>query len=99
MPRTIFSLFISYFASKNDYFLENLAYMQKKAYFCADFRKLTGFFGAIAKKIKQILDITGRDKQPYLYNGKEFVEAHGWNAYDYGFRGYRRNVSYWQLHF
>lgn len=31
---------------------------------------------------------TGRDEQPYLYNGKEFVEAHGWNTYDYGFRGY-----------
>lgn len=31
---------------------------------------------------------TGRDQQPYLYNGKEFVEAHGWNTYDYGFRGY-----------
>lgn len=30
----------------------------------------------------------GRDKQPYLYNGKEFVEAHDWNTYDYGFRGY-----------
>jgi len=30
----------------------------------------------------------GRDEQPYLYNGKEFVEAHGWNTYDYGFRGY-----------
>ena len=30
----------------------------------------------------------GRDTQPYLYNGKEFVEAHGWNTYDYGFRGY-----------
>lgn len=30
----------------------------------------------------------GRDKQPYLYNGKEFVEAHGLNTYDYGFRGY-----------
>lgn len=28
------------------------------------------------------------DEQPYLYNGKEFVEAHGWNTYDYGFRGY-----------
>lgn len=24
----------------------------------------------------------GRDKQPYLYNGKEFVEAHGLNEYD-----------------
>ncbi len=31
---------------------------------------------------------TGREKQPYLYNGKEFVEAHGLNTYDYGFRGY-----------
>ena len=30
----------------------------------------------------------GRDRQPYLYNGKEFVEAHGLNTYDYGFRGY-----------
>ena len=31
---------------------------------------------------------SGRDKQPYLYNGKEFIEAHGLNIYDYGFRGY-----------
>lgn len=31
---------------------------------------------------------TGRGQQPYLYNGKEFVEAHGWHTYDYGFRGY-----------
>jgi len=31
---------------------------------------------------------SGREKQPYLYNGKEFVEAHGLNTYDYGFRGY-----------
>ena len=22
----------------------------------------------------------GRDMQPYLYNGKEFIEAHGWNV-------------------
>lgn len=29
-----------------------------------------------------------RDAQPYLYNSKEFVEAHGFNTYDYGFRGY-----------
>lgn len=35
----------------------------------------------------------GRDKQPYLYNGKEFVEAHGWNAYDYGFRGYYATIG------
>lgn len=31
---------------------------------------------------------TSAGKQPYKYNGKEFVEAHGWNTYDYGFRGY-----------
>ena len=31
---------------------------------------------------------SGREKQPYLYNCKEFVEAHGLNTYDYGFRGY-----------
>lgn len=31
---------------------------------------------------------SGRDEQPYLYNGKEFVEAHGWHTYNYGFRGY-----------
>ena len=30
----------------------------------------------------------GRVTQPYLYNGKEFVEGHGLNSYDYGFRGY-----------
>ena len=30
----------------------------------------------------------GRDVQPYLYNGKEFVESHGYNTFDYGFRGY-----------
>lgn len=36
---------------------------------------------------------TGRDKQPYLYNGKEFVEAHGLNTYDYGFRGYYTTIG------
>lgn len=35
----------------------------------------------------------GRDTQPYLYNGKEFVEAHGWNTYDYGFRGYYPTIG------
>jgi RHS repeat-associated protein len=35
----------------------------------------------------------GRDKQPYLYNGKEFVEAHEWNTYDYGFRGYYATIG------
>lgn len=29
-----------------------------------------------------------RDKSSYMYNGKEFVEAHGYNVYDYGFREY-----------
>ena len=36
---------------------------------------------------------TGRDAQPYLYNGKEFVEAHGLNTYDYGFRGYYATIG------
>lgn len=35
----------------------------------------------------------GRETQPYLYNGKEFVEAHGWNTYDYGFRGYYASIG------
>ena len=74
MPRTIFSLFISYFASKNDYFLENLAYMQKKVYLCTDFRKLTGFFGAIAKKIKQILDITGQYSGFYIQKVSPIID-------------------------
>lgn len=28
------------------------------------------------------------DAQPYKYNGKEFVEMHGYDTYDYGARGY-----------
>ena len=35
----------------------------------------------------------GRDTQPYLYNGKELVEAHGWNTFDYGFRGYYAPIA------
>lgn len=30
----------------------------------------------------------GRDEQPYLYNGKEFIEAHGLNEYDSQARRY-----------
>ena len=30
----------------------------------------------------------GRDEQPYLYNGKEFIEAHGLNEYDSKARWY-----------
>ena len=33
------------------------------------------------------------DNQPYLYNGKEFVEAHGYDTYDYGFRGYYATIG------
>ena len=36
----------------------------------------------------QMAQSWGKDQQPYLYNGKEFIEAHGYNTYDYGFRGY-----------
>jgi len=30
----------------------------------------------------------GANTQPYKYNGKEFVEMHGYDTYDYGARGY-----------
>jgi RHS repeat-associated core domain len=30
----------------------------------------------------------GANKQPYKYNGKEFIEMHGYDTYDYGARGY-----------
>ena len=30
----------------------------------------------------------GASNQPYKYNGKEFVEMHGYDTYDYGARGY-----------
>ncbi len=35
---------------------------------------------------------TGRDQQPYLYNGKEFVEAHGLNEYDSHARMYYATI-------
>ena len=34
----------------------------------------------------------GRDQQPYLYNGKEFVEAHGLNEYDSQARRYYATI-------
>ena len=34
----------------------------------------------------------GRDQQPYLYNGKEFVEAHGLNEYDSQARHYYATI-------
>jgi RHS repeat-associated protein len=36
--------------------------------------------------------IDNLNTQPYKYNGKEFVEMHGYDTYDYGARGY--NPSY-----
>lgn len=36
---------------------------------------------------------SGREQQPYLYNGKEFVEAHDHNTYEYGFRGYYATIG------
>ena len=35
---------------------------------------------------------TGRDQQPYLYNGKEFVETHGLNEYDSQARRYYATI-------
>ena len=34
----------------------------------------------------------GRDEQPYLYNGKEFIEAHGLNEYDSQARYYYATI-------
>lgn len=34
----------------------------------------------------------GRDEQPYLYNGKEFIEAHGLNEYDSQARMYYATI-------
>ncbi len=31
--------------------------------------------------------------QPYKYNGKEYVESHGYDTYDYGFRGYYATIG------
>ena len=36
---------------------------------------------------------TNRGVQPYLYNGKEFVEDPGYDVYDYGFRGYYATIG------
>ena len=36
----------------------------------------------------QLLISSGQSTQPYKYNGKEFIEMHGYDTYDYGFRGY-----------
>ena len=41
----------------------------------------------------QMAQSWGKDRQPYLYNGKEFIEAHGYNTYDYGFRGYYATIG------
>ena len=35
----------------------------------------------------------GRSKQPYLYNGKEYEQVHGYNVYDFGARGYYAAVA------
>lgn len=36
---------------------------------------------------------TTQGAQPYKYNGKEYVEAHGYDTYDYGFRGYYATIG------
>ena len=36
---------------------------------------------------------SGQSTQPYKYNGKEFIEMHGYDTYDYGFRGYYAAVG------
>jgi len=36
---------------------------------------------------------TGQSAQPYKYNGKEYVEMHGYDVYEYGFRGYYATIA------
>ena len=36
---------------------------------------------------------TGQDVQPYKYNGKEYVEMHGYDVYEYGARGYYATIG------
>ena len=36
---------------------------------------------------------TAQGVQPYKYNGKEYVEVHGYDTYDYGFRGYYATIG------
>ena len=36
---------------------------------------------------------TGQDVQPYKYNGKEYVEMHGYDVYEYGARGYYSTIG------
>jgi RHS repeat-associated protein len=36
---------------------------------------------------------SGQSVQPYKYNGKEFIEMHGYDTYDYGWRGYYAAVG------
>ena len=35
----------------------------------------------------------GRSKQPYLYNGKEYEQVHGYDVYDFGARGYYATIA------
>ena len=36
---------------------------------------------------------TAQGVQPYKYNGKEYIESHGYDTYDYGFRGYYATIG------
>ena len=36
---------------------------------------------------------TAQGIQPYKYNGKEYIESHGYDTYDYGFRGYYATIG------
>ena len=36
---------------------------------------------------------TGQSVQPLKYNAHEYIEAHGYDTYDYGFRGYYATIG------
>ena len=36
---------------------------------------------------------TGQSVQPLKYNAHEYIEAHGYDVYDYGFRGYYATIG------
>ena len=45
------------------------------------------------KRVRNKSVSTEQDVQPYKYNGKEYVEMHGYDVYEYGARGYYATIG------